>query len=111
MRKWYLLPIALIFGDLAIFMVLRQLGVLRLGHIPPNWVKVAFFAPLGVASLVAVCIVLCGAKAGVTYDFTGGAKVKFSNEPLRFVICFTFQLVAFMVAFVIFTSIMFGYGT
>lgn len=46
----------------------------------------------------------------MTYDFTGGAEVKFSDETFRFLFCVKFQLVAFAMGCFILTGIMLGYN-
>lgn len=110
MRNGYLLCVALIFGDLSIFGLLKVFGVLRVGTVSPSWVKISFIAPIDVAAIAAIGLTLYGAFRGTTYDFTGGAEVKFSDEPFRFLFCVIFQLVAFAIACYILTGIMFGYG-
>lgn len=94
MRNGYGLCAALMIGDLLVFWLLKQLGVLRVGHIPPNWVKVTFLVPLYASSLLFLALLLCGAKAGITYDPNGGRKVRFSENPLYFSVVFVMSLVA-----------------
>jgi hypothetical protein len=94
---------------LSIFWLLKAFGVFQVGTIPPNWVKVSFIAPLDIAAVVGIGSTLYGSFRGMTYDFTGGAEVRFSEEPFRFLFCVIFQLVAFVIGCFILTSIMLGY--
>jgi hypothetical protein len=107
MRKWYLLPLVLIVGDLAVFWVLKQFGVLRLGHIPPNWVKTAFLLPLDIAWMAGLFAVIRGAVQGVAYSSLGGSEIKCSNEPLRFVFNVMAHSLVFGFGIVAFTWLMF----
>lgn len=97
---------ALIVGDLSIFGLLKAFGVFQVGTIPPNWVKVSFIAPLDIAAIVGIGSTLYGAFRGMTYDFTGSAEVKFSEEPFRFLFCVIFLLAIFIVGCFILTGIM-----
>lgn len=110
MRNGYLLCIALIVGDLSMFWLLKALGVFQVGTIPPNWVKVSFIAPIDIAAIVGIGSVLYGAFQGMTYDFTGSAEVKFSEDPFRFLFCVIFQLAIFIVGCFILTSTMLGHN-
>jgi hypothetical protein len=92
MRDGYLLCVALLFGDGLVFWLCKQFGAFQAGHIPPNWVKVVFTLPVFAASVIAVSLLICGAKAGIVYDFNGGRKLKFSENPFYSSIVFAISL-------------------
>jgi len=108
MRNGYGLCAALMIGDLLVFWLLKQLGVLRVGHIPPSWVKVTFLVPLYASSILFLALLLCGAKAGITYDPNGGRKVRFSENPVYFSVIFTISLVAAFLMLYWLTAVMLG---
>lgn len=110
MRNGYLLCAALIVGDLLVFLLLKTFGVLRVGTLPPNWVKIAFLLPLDIAWAVGILATIRGATQGVTYSSLGGSEIKYSNEPFRFIFNITAHLLVFGLGVVSFTWLMFSRG-